>query len=559
MALYQVFLESLHIPYRQFGVVNNIKLEHKKEGNEVFYRKKLVDDLIFMQKDDYDEIFTLSPYENEEVTVTIKVDCDGTFTEKWKGTFTIVDCKVDRDNCEIRVKPKVLDKYSKFLEKQSEKITLWDYYDTSGSYKVKLTDPTEIYGGQPTEFTVVDQIYPQPPAYIQISGRIIWWWDDSKYWTYILQPDNKYTVKAYYHHIVGFGTFTEPPDITWDWEIWKDTTDPGEPPFPVGKTWRWVKQPNKNTKGLADLLYGQRFISCVSYGLTHSGGNINSVKSNFFGFNADGTNPTNLAYLYSNLHAKNLTLHQKSDVKRPYGTPAQKEVWSCKVSDLLNDLKVLFNVFWDIDDNDNIILEHISFFKSTSTINISNSKAIVNSYDYKNNDLQKELFFYADEDCSNPFKGYPIVYLTNQGEIKENKLTLFSLDIYYIQDSANAENIQDAGFCICTNKDNTRDTLLKKSNEALSWKILHEYLHRFNRPYQEFYLNSFLDSALSKIKTKQQDEFFLFICCDNIKDSSGTSIVFDPKKLYTTFLGDGEVETAIHDLTRDTLTLKLNY
>ena len=117
MALYQVFLQSLNIPYRQFGALNNISFEYKKEDGQVFYRKKLVKDLVFGKKDDYEEIFALTPFENEEVTVTIKVDCDGVFVEKWKGTFTIIDCKVDVDNCEIRVKPKVLDKYSCILSK----------------------------------------------------------------------------------------------------------------------------------------------------------------------------------------------------------------------------------------------------------------------------------------------------------------------------------------------------------------------------------------------------------------------------------------------------------
>ena len=559
MALYQVFLQSLNIPYRQFGALNNISFEYKKEDGQVFYRKKLVKDLIFGQKDDYEEIFALTPFENEEVTVTIKVDCDGVFVEKWKGTFTIMDCKVDVDNCEIQVKPKVLDRYSKILAKLEDKIDLWDYFDTSGSYKVKLSDPSLLYT-EVKQFTIPDQVYNQPPAYIQISGRIIWWWEDTKYWSSVQNPiDNKYTITAYYHHLVGFGTFTDPPDITWNWEPWKDTTEPLEPPFPPGKTWRWVKEPNKNSKGLADLEYGQRFITCVKYGLTHVGAYINDVKSNFFGYNADGTNPNNLAYLYSTNHAKNLTLHQKSDVKRPYDKPADKSVWTCKLKDLLDDLRVLFNVYWDIDDDDNILLEHITFFKSYDTIDVSNAKGLIKKYDYSKNEIQKELFFYSDEQCSLPFAGYPIIYLTNQGEIIENRARLFSLDVYYIQDSVNAENIQDKGFVICTNTSDSRSTFLKKSNEALSWKFLHEYLHRNNRPYQEFYLNGFIDSALSKIKTKQQDEFFLFICCDSIKDTSGVSHEFDPKKLYTTSLGDGEIESAIHDLTKDTLTLKLNY
>ena len=562
MALYQVFLESLHIPYRQFGVVNNVKLEHKKEGNEVFYRKKLVDDLIFMQKDDYDEIFALSPYENEEVTVTIKVDCDGTFTEKWKGTFTIVDCKVDRDNCEIRVKPKVLDKYSCFLSKIKNELNFWDEPEF---VSVDLYGVDEDYIYLQHEILLNIEVFtntaPFPP--VTYSGTT-WWWDgDAKTTKLFPNPDpftGGWLMTAGFQHIVGFGTDTTPPDNSGLWEKWKNVKEhPSEPDLPFVGAWYWVRNPLIGVGGIASLGKSKKFIKTVEKSFEKL--NCTSqIKSIFFNYKPYDAAPGNLAYLFANNNCKNVTICQKSDVKRPYVTPSTEEAWKYKVENLLNDLKVLFNVYWDIDENNNIVFEHISYF-TYGIIDISNvANALNKKYEYRNEDAIKiDRFGFMDKKASKYFVGSDIQYLLNEGEIKENNCTMFDTDVYYVQESVNAENIQDSGFVICSNILKNGAYSLKKSNTPFSFTELHANLHRHNRPYQEFYINSFLDSALSKIKTKQQDEFFVFICCDSIKDNSGTSVAFDPKKLYTTILGDGEIETAIHDLTRDTLTLKLNY
>ena len=573
MALYQVFLQSLNIPYRQFGALNNISFEYKKEDGQVFYRKKLVKDLVFGQKDDYEEIFALTPFENEEVTVTIKVDCDGVFVEKWKGTFTIMDCKVDVDNCEIQVKPKVLDKYSCILSKMEQVINL--YNPELPVITVKTVNQTLMDNGVFVQLGYVDHVLPTNTYYsddpLYQGTDPIWWVEKEQ--TVLGNPPYgaTWTVRCWYHHMVGYGTDTIPPDTTGVWYRWKNTiaqTDSFEPPLPPfpatippsppGYLWHWVKRPNIHTKGLSDLDNGRGFIESLKYGLSQLDC-INDISSLFYNYNPTIDPIGNLPYLYATKYMKYVTIHQKSDVKRPYDNKkSEPKTWTCKVKEILHDLKTMQNVYWDIDDDNNLVLEHISAFKSTSFINIkANCK---NEYSYNNvSDLQSETYKYMDEDASDYFKGFDIKYLTNNGEVKENKIGLISTDIEYILDSNNAENVQDKGFVLCSNwqDGNTRD--LKKFNTAFSFPILHEYLHRHERPYQEFYMNGVIDSALSKIKTKQQDEFFLFICCDSIKDTSGVSHEFDPKKLYTTSLGDGEIESAIHDLTKDTLTLKLNY
>ena len=68
-----------------------------------------------------------------------------------------------------------------------------------------------------------------------------------------------------------------------------------------------------------------------------------------------------------------------------------------------------------------------------------------------------------------------------------------------------------------------------------------------------------LDSALYVVKKKQQEQFFVFMCCNQIKDTDDVWQDYDPKKSIITNLGTGEIESARYDVANDTLTLKLQY
>jgi len=521
----------------------------KRESNNVFYRKKLVSDLTFQEPNDFAQIYALSPYENEEVEVSVQIDCDG-WIDYWKGSFTIVDCKVNLDHCVISVRPTVKDRYSCILSKLEDEVRLWN----SGSTKinVRLADGSFLYyRTEPQTFTVPTTGAPPEALYGPYGPEWFLEQDGPKYDTFVIGPNTQY-VDIYYHHLVSYGTDVVPPDPTGLWYKWKDTTDPGEPPLPFVGAWRWVRYPNDNIKGVAPLDNGQPFILAIKKLIDDLNCGINDTSSSFFGYNPIIVPTFNSAYLYSNNYAKHITVHQKSDVKRPYNANSNEDrTWRCKLKDLLEDLKVMFNVYWSIDDDGNFILEHISYYKDSGTVQPLTVPQQKYQYDYDDLEaISKETFRYADEKCSRYFDGYEIKYLVREGEVKENRLRLFSTDVYYIQDSQNAENIQDKGFvlCSCIQTGATRD--IKQGNIGMSWTLLHEYLHRHDRPYQEFYMNNMLNSALYLRKKKQQEQFMIPGCCD---------VEFDPFKLYNTDLGDGEVDSATYDIAKDLITIKLTY
>ena len=561
MALYQVFLESTHITYRQFGPINNVVFEDKRDRGNIFYRKSLVNDLIFGQTADYTEIFALTAYENEEVTVTIKVDCEGVLTEYWKGTFTIVDCKVDIDKCTIEVNPRPLDRYSCILSKLDTEVSMWD--PLSDYITVLLADESFLYY-QPKSFTVTTVGQGNFDPDIPGPYGPEWWLEYPIIWA--SETDNgdgtwTYT-KLWHHHLVGFGTDTVPPDPSGLWYKWKNTTAVGEPPLPFVGAWRWVRIPNENAKGLAPLRAGKPFVPTLKAAVLSLDCSIPDISSNFFQYNGMGTPPSNTPYTYASQNNQYLTIHQKSDVKRPYDTnKALAKVWRCKFRDLLEDLKTIYNVYWDIDDDNNLVLEHISFFTDQAEIDLTDKcKGEKLKYDYNDAEaIQEEQYKFMDAATSEYFRGFPIGYLTNTAEVKENRARIFSTDVYYVQDSSNAENIQDNGFVLVSNSNGGSVRNLNKANTPLSWPQLHEKLHRHNRPYQEFYLNDMLDSALYVVKKKQQEQFFVFMCCNQIKDTDDVWQDYDPKKSIITNLGTGEIESARYDVANDTLTLKLQY
>lgn len=552
MALYRVFLEATHITKRQFGVINNLVFELKRESNNVFYRKNMVSDLIFQEPNDYAQIFALSPYENEEVEVSVEIDCDG-WIDYWKGSFTIVDCQVNQDHCVISVRPKVKDRYSCILSKMDEDVSLWD----SGTNKVnvKLTGDSFLYY-KAEWLTVTSTVQGVLPLDITITTGDPEWWLELPQRYDGIETDLgggvwEYT-KARYHHLVGFGTDTIPPDPSGKWFRWRNTTDAGDPPLPFVGAWRWVSRPNRTSKGFAPLDNGQGFANSIRAVLLRLNCGINDLSTTFFGYNPLIAPTFNSAYLWSNTYGKYITVHQKSDVKRPYDDNSNEDkTWFCKLNDLFEDLKVMFKAYWDIDDDGNFILEHISYFKDLGTVQSLTVPQQKYQYDYDDLEaISKETFKYADEQCGEYFRGWPIRYLVRDGEVKENKLRLISTDVYYIQDSQNAENIQDKGFVLCSNVGTGSVRNIKQGNIGMSWTLLHEYLHRHDRPYQEFYMNDMLNSALYLRKKKQQEPFMIPGCCDT---------EFDPFKLYNTALGDGEVDSATYDIAKDLIKIKLTY
>jgi hypothetical protein len=274
-----------------------------------------------------------------------------------------------------------------------------------------------------------------------------------------------------------------------------------------------------------------------------------TVRSHFFGINATHTGPpSNDAYDYATDHYQNMTVHQKSDVKRPDASnPALTVAWKMKLQDFLNDLRVLFNAYWKIDGTD-FIIEHISYFESGAGQNHTTTPQKL-EYKYDAETPRREKFFFMDESASSFFAGYDITYDCGEG-IRENRCQLFSTDVSYIRDELNQDKITDEGFVLVCNLLDGSTHYVDEFNQPLSWTNLHDKLHRHNRPFLTGTMNDTAETFETTQHIKKQTPFSVSNCCSD---------TFDPADYVTTPLGNGYVDEATKNLFKDRITLNLAY
>lgn len=295
---------------------------------------------------------------------------------------------------------------------------------------------------------------------------------------------------------------------------------------------------------------GKLFSSVLNYLIGELGCGL-TVKSDFYNINPDATNPDNLAYTYSEQNFHHMTLHQKSDVKRPDATnPATANAYGIRTEDLLNDLKKLHNVDWRIQDNGTTFrIEHLSYFEASTGQDLS-SVNIKEEYEFdKENSQRVEQFKFMDELASDYFRGSNIEYNCGEG-VKDIKLSIISTDVVTIQNTASDQAISDKGFVLISNELQDGSYVIIDENKPQSWTDLHENLFRHGRAYPTGKINGVDMSFISSVYRKKAVPFTHELCCDD---------AFSEDDLITTELGDGQIITAEYDLKRNKMTYELAY
>lgn len=466
----------------------------------------------------------------ERIAVTVETYCAGAWVEyEWAGYFTKFDCKFDFGRCTVSAKVKTDDKYNCLALEWNEEINM---YGGTGATIVTRAFAGTYEAGKgccqycnPT-FTLAPCNDFSVTAYCEE-------------YTTATQPTSgycagQYLIQTCYHRVVGVGTPTTPP--------------------PYGSGWtyisgnNWWRCPSFSEISLGVLSHGRRFDAVLEYLVAQTGCGL-TVRSHFFGISATHASPpSNDAYDYATDNYQNLTVHQKSDVKRPDATNASLSfIWKMKLKDLLADLQTMFNVWWKIDGSD-LILEHISYFSQSAGANYT-TRTMPLVWEYDAEIPKKEKFVWSDIECSTIFEGDPIIYDCGNGDV-ERKVSLFSTDVAFIRDEANQDKISDENFVLVSNKLDGSDYWINESNESLGWQNLHDKLHRHYRPFPTGTMNGEAATFLSTQKIQKQPSFTVGLCCDD---------TFDPTKYITTQLGNGSVREATRNLLKDRLELNLNY
>jgi len=468
----------------------------------------------------------------ERIAVTVESFCGGSWVEyPWAGYFTKFDCKFDFSRCAVSAKITTDDLYTCLANEWKEDINI---YSGTGS-----TIITRAFAGTYEAGKGCCQYC--SPTFTLAPCNDFSITDYCEEYTHATQPTSgycagQYLIQTCYHRVVGVGTSVTPPPYG----------DPGDWTYISGNNW-W-RCPDFSEISLGVLRYGRRFDTVLEYLVAQTGCGL-TVRSHFFGINAThAAAPSNDAYDYADEHYQELTIHQKSDVKRPDSTnPSLSFVWNMKLKDVLDDLQTMFNVFWKIDGT-SLIIEHVSYFTQSAGGDYS-TRTMPLTWEYDADTPRKEKFVWSDIECSTVFEGDPIIYDCGNGDI-ERKVNLFSTDVAFIRDVANQDKISDEGFVLVSNKLDGSDYWINDANRPLGWQNLHDKLHRHNRPFTSGSMNGTPETFDSVQKIKKQPAFTVAYCCDDD---------FDPADYVTTALGQGTVQDAAVNLKKDTVQIQLNY
>lgn len=541
----KIYIESKHIALTEVKPLWKDSFSKKKDSKSIHYIHEISNKVIFHSSEDYKKIFDSCGDECAEITIYFKEYANGEYVDYWVGFFKVFDTDIDEDSKRISVKPKPLDDYKCITERGKEEINMFDCgplaqtLNDLGRYETKSF--SDGVGYSHTEVL--------EPQFWDVGDENNWCLKshDSRYGEYEDQAGDReegYNVFTVWHRFTleypcENGELTPPPYS--DWMLLKDECS-------TKGTATWWRCPTIAVTFTGRYTNGRHFKDFLSHALTSIGCNV-LIKSDFYNINPKGDHPSNRAYDFSSKHFLDLTIHQKSDIKRPDGLPLSTEPsWKIKPIKFLEDLVTLHNVRYVIE-NGVFIIEHVSFFESLGVTDLTTVR-IPRKYSFKGaGDIKEETFNYSDDRSSELFKANPIKYECGTDD-KAHRLNLLNCDLPYISDKTKEEIIDDAGFVLLVNGPYLDGLTVVDSNVALSWPVLHLNLHRHDRLYPVGEINGDALVFDSYKPYKKGEKFTLENCKSNR---------VDPRNKMLTSLGEGTISKLTEHIINGNTELEINY
>ncbi len=529
MARTRIKISSTSIAETEINPVWSGEFTRSIERDRIFHLHELKGELTLTGAD-FDLVNDLvNPC--EKITLIVERYCVDEWVEYWAGQFTKFDTSQDFGGthvrqCVLRAKVKPDDIYACLMNEWDEEI---NFFLASSTISTKALAGTYEVLGICTFCTAT--IDPDPCDDIAASGEAC-----LEYSNITSDPNcaGGYRATFAYHRIVDTGTALDPPPYDSGW-----TLISGD---------QWWRCPDEEPVKIGVLSRGRRFDDTLEYLLLQTGCGL-TLRSHFLGINATHAEPPdNDAYDYATENYQDITIHQKSDVKRPYSTnPSLSQVWKMKLKDALADLNTMFNLFWKIEGTD-LILEHISYFEALEGADYSTRKMKL-QLEYDAETPKREIFKWSDPDVRTLFLGFPIEYDCGNGD-RERRVTLFNNDVAYVNDELNQDRVSDDGWVLICNRIVGGQYSMIDINYPMRFFNLHDKLHRHYRPFLAGKMNGEVTTFLTAQKLQKQPTFTVPLCCNE---------EHDPGKYITTPLGQGYVQESIENIKTETLQLNLNY
>lgn len=294
-----------------------------------------------------------------------------------------------------------------------------------------------------------------------------------------------------------------------------------------------------------------------------------TVVSDFFQINPDV--PSAINYVTGQpSKVNNLTLFQKSDVKRPNATNATKakQTWEKMVVALVK----MFNVEWRIVGTV-VRFEHVSYFTKNLGLDLTQPRYAAfmvgkRKYSYENNTIPaREEFKFMEAEPGGDFAGVPIIYsggCVSKGsrqQVETHAVENITTDLEFVMSNPESDSplVEDDGFVMIAARWNgtefetiTEASIIGRAslNNPLAWAQLHRDYHRYNRALSSGNMNNAPTTFFSVKPTKKGEKITVPFCCTD---------TFNPDDKVKTGLGVGIVDKAGFSFKDQTLELEILY
>lgn len=320
----------------------------------------------------------------------------------------------------------------------------------------------------------------------------------------------------------------------------------------------------------------RNFDEALEYVATQTCSEIQGVVSDFFQINPENASSINYASETENLYTQ-MAFGSLQDVSEPIPSD-EARVENVTFRQLMDELRILFNVYWFIDENENVRIEHITYFFAQSGMDLTIDEYQdyvlgTRKYSYNQNDSPKyEVWSMTNSDMGgtisvdsvcgslSSINGKGVIV---KGTTKKYNLSKIYTDYYRVFYEPDKLPVDATGlFLFATYTDVDRYMYGYVQNEELVLPRLVLRFHRHDRPQLnssfsynptpvDFTQQNYGDLFIYTEKPiKIQEPFDIPLCCDDD---------YEPGDYITTSFGSGYVQSDSLSLMEDTLDLTLAY
>lgn len=614
------------------GADLKLAFERDLDRGQIFFRRTLKGEVIFGGRDrkaDYDLFWHCRRVAAKRCnTYLLRIDdlCANTWKTLWTGKFSRASGTFDHDRCTYTVAPKTVDRYTCLLESMDRKVNLlnvapstikilllpagvevlvnengtwpplpfpqpadfgWDLVDTQ-----TVTRPT-MGGTCPSPTSVAVDIYwretvvtdciggvPVPPAgtgWIELDGT---------------EPNVSDPITC---GDEGRTKWARQPSIAWPWPNDPVHVGPSnggggapilEPSSPTCSKWYRVGV-LQCLGGFGAGLFlcmdeaveqvtverGRRLSESFEFVLQTVGCDVTELASDFLDHNATGDAfgyAPGINYVTAAVNeVDNLFILQKSDALDPTASnPAT--IGEATLAELLDLLRVTMQLFWDIDDQGRLRIEHWSYWEGAGSIDIrayKHSEPLRFTYLDRETPRRERLLW--TESLGRDFVGVDLLYDEacvgpDSDEALEHRAGQFMSDIAYV--ATDPDNLSKQGFVLLACRRTMSEfavivdfgalTGTMVTNAPLSTANLQDNYWRHNRLLPSGTMNDTPDVFLGFMPTAEQKDVTSALCCAIHTFDPAGEIITGLSELLTS---DAVLEQAEYSIRSGVVTLTLRY